>query len=128
MRDDRDVTASERRERADRGGELSTLSAYSGWGREMRGVFLFRIVKPIFHCDAKPLASGPGVGLDPQRHNFGLGISTCWYLKTRKHPTPNLKFALPYAKPKRKSVEYRLRWVLNANSSRWPCTFHVFLC
>ena len=26
--------------------------------------------KPIFHCDAKPLALGPGVGLDPQRHTF----------------------------------------------------------
>ena len=27
-------------------------------------------LKPIFHCDAKPLALGPGVGLDPQRHTF----------------------------------------------------------
>ena len=49
-------------------------------------------VEPIFHCDAKPLASGPGVGLHPQRHTFALGIPTCWYLKMRKHPTPNLKF------------------------------------
>ena len=31
----------------------------------------------------------------PQRHNIALGIPTCWYLKTRKHPTPNLKCALP---------------------------------
>ena len=23
-------------------------------------------LKPIFHCDAKPFALGPGVGLDPQ--------------------------------------------------------------
>ena len=30
-------------------------------------------VEPIFHCDAKPFALGPGVGLDPQRHNFALG-------------------------------------------------------
>ena len=27
-------------------------------------------LKPIFHCDAKPLALGPGGGLDPQRHTF----------------------------------------------------------
>ena len=56
------------------------------------------ILKPIFHCDAKPFALGPGVGLDPQRHTFALGIPTCWYLKTLKFaflPTPNLKIALP---------------------------------
>ena len=29
-----------------------------------------KTLKPIFHCDAKPLALGPGVGLDPQRHTF----------------------------------------------------------
>ena len=40
--------------------------------------------KPIFHCNAKPFALGPRVGLDPQRHNFALGIPTCWYLKTLK--------------------------------------------
>ena len=50
---------------------------------------------------------GTGIGLDTQRHNFALPIPTCWYLKTRKHPTPILKFSLPNAKPKRKSVEYR---------------------
>ena len=59
-------------------------------------------------------------------------IPTCWYLKTRKHPTPNLKFASPNAKPKRKSVEYRLRCVPNAKFLRWACTFHVvcvnFIC
>ena len=52
--------------------------------------------KPIFHCDAKPLTLGPGVGFDPQRHNFALGIPTCWYLKTQKYALPstsNLKFA-----------------------------------
>ena len=31
-----------------------------------------RTLKPIFHCDAKPFALGPCVGLDP------LGIPTCW--------------------------------------------------
>ena len=55
-------------------------------------------LKPIFHCDAKPFALGPGIDLEPQRHNFALPIPTCWYLKTLKiafPPTPNLKFALP---------------------------------
>ena len=28
------------------------------------------VLKPIFHCDAKPFALGTGVGLDPQRHTF----------------------------------------------------------
>ena len=40
------------------------------------------------HQTLKPFALGPRVGLDPQRHNFAVGIPTCWYLKT-------LKFALP---------------------------------
>ena len=33
-----------------------------------------------------------------------------------RHLTQNLQ---------RESVEYRLRWVPNAKSSRWPCTIHV---
>ena len=55
-------------------------------------------LKPIFRCNAKPFTLGPCVGLDPQLHNFALGIQTCWYLKMLKFalpPTPNLKFALP---------------------------------
>ena len=81
--------------------------------------------KPIFHCNAKPFALGPGIGLDPQSHNFALGIPICWYLKT-------LKFALPpspspNAKHQREPMEYRLRWVPNVKLSRWPCTFH-FVC
>ena len=47
--------------------------------------------KPIFHCDVKPLALGPGVGLDPQRHNFALMLVS----KNALPPTPNLKFAFP---------------------------------
>ena len=55
-------------------------------------------LKPTFHYDAKPFALGPRVGLDPQRHNFVLGIPTCWYLKWLKFelpPTQMLKFVLP---------------------------------
>ena len=37
-------------------------------------------LKPIFHCDAKYLASGVGVGQCPRRQNFALEIPTCWYI------------------------------------------------
>ena len=41
-----------------------------------------------------------------------------------------VSFALPNANfsrhPQSESVEYRLRWVPNANFSRWACTFHIF--
>ena len=55
------------------------------------------IIKPIFHCNAKPFVLGPGVGLDPKHHNFALPIPTCWYLKTLKFaltPMRTLKFVL----------------------------------
>ena len=54
-------------------------------------------VKPIFHCDAKYLASGVGVGQCPRRQNFALEIPTCWYILA----LPNAKiFVTPDAKPK----------------------------
>ena len=63
--------------------------------------------------------TGTGVGLDPQRLTFAL---------PNAKDTSNMlvSFALGDAKPQRESVEYRLRWVPNAKSLRWPCTFHVF--
>ena len=33
----------------------------------------------------------------------------------------------PDDNPRRQSVEYRWRWVPNANFLRWPCTFHFFV-
>ena len=109
--------------------EKSPFFWYGGWP-------LVSILKPRFHCDAKPLALGPGVGLDPQRHNFVLGIPTCWYLKNAKICfTPNAKPKIcvsPNAKPQCKSVEYRLRWVFWRWGSRWAYTFQVvcinFIC
>ena len=74
-------------------------------------------LKPIFHCDAKPFALGTYVGLDPQPHNFALGIPTCWHLKTRK-------FMLPPA-PTTNASTYRWRWVPNTRGSHWPCRFHA---
>ena len=43
-------------------------------------------VKPIFHCDAKPFALGPCIGLDPQHHKIALGLG-----KTSKFPHTNHK-------------------------------------
>ena len=62
----------------------------------------------IFHWEAKPFALGPGVGLDPQRHNLMLGIPTCWYLKT-------LKFALPQTR----NIKFVLPRMQNPNTSQW---------
>ena len=65
-------------------GELRELSVILSRFRSSDQDFLPKIVdamnsclKPIFHCDAKPFALGPGVGLSPQRHSFALGIPTC---------------------------------------------------
>ena len=80
--------------------------------------------KPIFHCDAKPFALGPGIGLDHQRHNLALGMLVSKNTKTCV--TPNAKNKIcdtSNAKPQRKPMEYRLRWVSNAKFSHWPCSF-----
>ena len=69
-------------------------------------------LKPIFHCNAKPLTLGPRVGLDPQREILALGIPTCWYLKTLAGQTwapcgPNAKPHGPNVSPH------------GPNASRW---------
>ena len=54
-------------------------------------------VKPIFHCDAKYLVLGVGVGQCPQSENFALAIPTCWYILA----LPNAKICVsPDAKLK----------------------------
>ena len=81
-------------------------------------------LKPIFHCDTKYLALGVGVGQYPRRQNFALGIQTCWYLGANAKPKICV---LPDAKPKRKPVEYRLRWVPTQNSGVGHVHFMVFV-
>ena len=81
-------------------------------------------VKPIFHCDAKFLALGVGVGQYPRHQSFALGIPTCWYLGANANP---LICVLPDAKPKRKPVEYRLRWVPTQNSGVGHVHFIFFV-
>ena len=90
-------------------------------------------LQPIFHQNAKYLASGAGVGQCPRRQTFALGIPTCWYLKCEnlcyRRQTPDAKPEIcvsPNTKPLRQSVEYRLRWVPGIGSLRWACTFHIF--
>ena len=88
--------------------------------------------KPIFHCDAKYLASGVGVGQCPRRQNFALGIPTCWYFGANTNPLicvlvdakPQICI-LADAKPKRKPVEYRLCWVPTQNSGVGHVHFNV---
>ena len=59
--------------------------------------YLFLTFKPIFHWDAKHLASGVGVGQCPRRQNFALEIPTCWYILV----LPDTKICVtPDAKPK----------------------------
>ena len=93
-------------------------------------------LKPIFHCNAKYLASGVGVGQCPRCQNFAWEIPTCWYILALP-PTPipdaNPKICVtPDANPRRQSVEYRWRWAFWRWGWRWACTFHVvyvnFIC
>ena len=91
-------------------------------------IYCVYIFMPIFHCDAKPLTLGPGVGTPN-------ATILRWVYQHRIGITPDAKPKIcvsPNAKPECKSVEYRLRWVPNANLSRWACTFHIlcvdFIC
>ena len=36
--------------------------------------FCIAVEYRLFHCDAKPLALGPGIRLDPERDDFALPI------------------------------------------------------
>ena len=76
-------------------------------------------VKPIFHCNAKPLALGLRVGLDPQRDNFKLGIPTCWYLKSLADPTrpPNANQQCPM--PSNSALQEPKMPNASSNVSRW---------
>ena len=93
--------------------------------------YLSKELKPMFH--EKPFELFPHVGLDPQRHNFMLGVPTCWYLKTLKFalpptPTPNAsRWKIGgVGSPTQNScvghvdfmlfVHFQLRWVAKANT------------
>ena len=107
---------------------LDIFDLFSSHSSTIRKTF-----KPIFHCDAKYMASGVGVGQCPQRQNFALEIPTCWYILA----LPNAKICVtsdakpkicvsPDANPRRESVEYRWRWAFWRWGWHWACTFHIF--
>ena len=76
--------------------------------------------KPIFCCAATFLRWGLALVKTPTPE-FCVGDTNMLVSK-------NTKICVtPDANPQRQSVEYRLRWVLNANFSRWPCTFHFLV-
>ena len=66
-----------------------------------------RIYKPIFHCDAKYLASGVGVGQCTRRQNFALEIPTCWYILA----LPNAKICV--------SPDAKLKICVSTDASQW---------
>ena len=89
-------------------------------------VIHIQILKPIFHCDAKPFALGTFVSPNAKDSTFAL--------PNAKNTNMLVSLALVDANisryltqnPQRVSVEYRLCWAPNAKLLRWPCTFHVF--
>ena len=85
-------------------------------------------VKPIFHCDAKYLALGVGVGQCPRRQNFVLEIPTCWYILV----LPNAKICVtPKAKPKICVIPDANQWNIGGVGSQTQTSGHVhfiFLC
>ena len=74
------------------------------------------LLKPIFHCDAKPFALGTFALPNTKNTNMLVSLAL-GEANFSRHLTQN---------PQSESVEYRLRWVPNANFLRWPCTFHFF--
>ena len=82
------------------------------------------ILKPIFHCDAKPFALGTFASPNAKDSTFALPKA--------KNTNMFVSLALGDAhfyltqNPQHESVEYRLHWVPNANFLHWPCTFNFF--
>ena len=78
-------------------------------------------VKPIFHQNAKYLASGAGVGLCPRRQHFALPDAKYTNMLVYFALADAIFWRYPTPNPRRQPVEYRWQWVF----WRWPCTFHV---
>ena len=84
-------------------------------------------LKPIFHCNVKPFVLGTFVSPNAKDSTF--------VLPNARNTNMLVSLALGDAhfsryltqNPQHEPVEYRLRWVPNANFLHWPCTFH-FCC
>ena len=90
-------------------------------------IVCIKSLKPIFHQNAKYLASGVGVGQCTRRQNFAL--------PNAKYTNMLVYFALadahfllyPTPTPRRQSVEYRWRWVPTQNSGVGHVHFFFFV-
>ena len=91
-------------------------------------------LKPIFHQNAKYLASGLALGNAPDAGFLRYptqNIPTCWYILALP-PTPipdaNPKICVtPDANPRRQSVEYSWRWVPTQNAGVGHVYFFFFV-
>ena len=86
----------------------------------------------IFHCNAKTFALGTFASPNAKDSTFVLpNAKNTNMLVSLAIGDTNFSRHL-MQNPQRESVEYRLRWVPNANFLRWPYTFHVvcvsFIC
>ena len=89
-------------------------------------------IKPIFHQNAKYLASGAGVGQCTRRQNCALpnakytnmlvyfALGNAHFLRFTRRVLPDAFYPTRFIR--RQSVEYRWRWVFWP----WPCIFHVY--
>ena len=92
--------------------------------------------KPIFHQNAKYLASGVGVGQCTRRQNFALpnakytnmlvyfALGNAHFSHFTLSVLPNAFYPTRFTR--RQSVEYRWRWAFCRWGWRWACTFHIF--
>ena len=76
----------------------------------------------------KTFCVGSSCWLKPPMPKFCVAYTNMLVSKNIKIcASPNTKHEIcvtPKAKPQCKPMEYRLRWLLNAKFSLWPCTFH----
>ena len=86
--------------------------------------------KPIFHQNAKYLASGVGVGQCTQRQIFALPNAkyTNMLVYFGVAPDANPKICVtPDANPRRQSVEYRWHWASGVGAGVGHVHFMLFL-
>ena len=109
-------------------------------------IFSHIIIKPIFHCDAKPFALGTFASPNAKDSTFALPDAKDtnmlvsfvsgdanflrWPCTFHFLCVDFIRVGYPTRTPF--PVEYRWRWVPNAKFLAWPCRFHVdfvnFIC
>ena len=96
----------------------------------------YSILKPIFHQNAKYLASGVGVGQCTRRQNFALpnakytnmlvyfALGNAHFSRFTRRVLPDAFYPTRFTR--RQSVQYRWRWAFWRWGWRWACIFHIF--